>query len=145
MALDSRQQAGADSGDLSDAGAPGEKPEAWEPAWVLEVLERFYDRVFEDLMIGYLFRGKDRARLIAKEWEWTLRLFGDSRPYTGRGMREVHRGLGILRGHFDRRQTILEEVLKESRIPAGLQREWLQHNESLRSLILESESEQKPA
>ena len=33
------------------------------------VIEDFYGRVFADPMIGFLFAGKNKERLIHKEWE----------------------------------------------------------------------------
>ena len=48
------------------------------------VIEDFYSRLVDDVMIGFLFAGKDRARLIAKETEFTARFLGADLPYTGR-------------------------------------------------------------
>jgi hypothetical protein len=36
------------------------------------VIEDFYARIFDDVMIGFLFAGKDRRRLIDKEYELTV-------------------------------------------------------------------------
>ena len=41
-----------------------------------EVLTDFYDRVFGDVMIGFMFEGKDKARLIEKEYELVAALLG---------------------------------------------------------------------
>ena len=63
-----------------------------------EVLTDFYDRLFSDVMIGFMFKGKDKARLIQKEWELTARMLGADVEYEGRGIREVHAPLPIMGG-----------------------------------------------
>ena len=70
------------------------------------LLTDFYDRVFRDPMIGYLFMGQDKARLIEREVEWTARLFGAEVSYQGRPLREAHKRHPIRRGHFHRRNQI---------------------------------------
>ncbi|HSR95943.1 MAG TPA: hypothetical protein VLM79_02680, partial [Kofleriaceae bacterium] len=51
------------------------------------VLTDFYGRVFDDLMIGFMFRGKDRQHLIDREYELTAALLGaPGIVYKGRSM-----------------------------------------------------------
>ena len=64
------------------------------------LMREFYDRVFADLMIGYLFIGQDKERLIEREVEWSARLLGAPVKYKGRSMAETHRRHPIRRGHF---------------------------------------------
>ena len=72
------------------------------------VLEDFYDRVFADTMIGFLFAGKNKQRLVQKEWEMAARMLGaDEVAYTGRSIPEAHARSPILGGHFERRLQIL--------------------------------------
>jgi hemoglobin len=99
-------------------------------------LTRFYDRVFIDPMIGYLFTGQDKQRLIEREVEWTARAFGAELPYEGRPLREAHRHHPIRRGHFHRRNQILREVLAALRLPPEAARAWIAHSESLERAIL---------
>jgi len=42
--------------------------------------------LFADTMIGFLFRGKDRARLAQLEYEFTARFLGAEQLYTGRSI-----------------------------------------------------------
>ncbi|MBK9072334.1 MAG: group 1 truncated hemoglobin [Myxococcales bacterium] len=100
-----------------------------------EVLEAFYDRVFVDDMIGFLFVGKDRATLVQREWEFTARLLGADLAYSGRSIPEAHRASPIMGGHFDRRMQLLREVLQAYAVPATVQAAWLGHSEAMRHLV----------
>ena len=102
---------------------------------IRRVLEEFYERVFADLMIGFLFRGKDRHRLVEKELELTLEALGADVPYTGRPLRAVHAPLPILGGHFLRRLQILREVMAEHGLPRPVQEAWIRHSEALRDQV----------
>ena len=102
---------------------------------VVQVLSRFYEKVFDDLMIGFYFKNKELSRLIEKETEFTLRVLGEDVEYTGMGMRGLHFPFRIPGGHFDRRQILLKEALSECDFPKDGAALWLKHNESLRHLI----------
>lgn len=99
------------------------------------LLEDFYDRVFDDLMIGFFFREADKARLVEKELELALRLFGEDVAYTGEPLSEVHARHPILGGHFMRRLQILKGTMESHGLPAELQELWLRHAESLRGQV----------
>jgi hemoglobin len=99
------------------------------------VIEDFYDRVFADVMIGFLFVGKDRERLIEKEWELAARMLGAPVRYTGRPIREAHARIPILGGHFDRRTKILEETLADHAVAPAVRDAWLAHTRSLRAHV----------
>jgi hemoglobin len=99
------------------------------------VIDDFYRRIFADVMIGFLFAGKDRARLAEKELEFTARLLGDDLPYTGRSMPEAHARSPILGGHFERRLQILRDTLRDHAVDPEVQRVWIDHTLSLRSQV----------
>ena len=99
------------------------------------VLEDFYSRVFGDVMIGFLFQGKDRARLVAKEYEFTAQLLGADVAYTGRTMREAHARSPIFGGHFERRLQLLRETLRDHAVDADVVAAWLDHSVALRAQI----------
>jgi hypothetical protein len=87
-------------------------------------------------MIGFFFEGKDRQRLIDKEIELALVMFGAAeRTYTGRPLRQAHAPHPIMGGHFARRTQILADTLATHSFPADLTKQWLEHTESLRPLI----------
>jgi hemoglobin len=99
------------------------------------VIADFYDRLFGDLMIGFLFEGKDKNRLIDKEWELTARMLGADIEYTGRTMPAAHAKSPILGGHFDRRLQILKDTLADRDVDPEVREVWLSHTVALRSQI----------
>lgn len=100
------------------------------------VIEDFYERVFSDVMIGFLFFGKDKQRLIDREWEFTASFLGASDVrYTGRPIRAAHAASPILGGHFDRRLQILRDAMAAHEVPAAVREAWIQHTLSLRSQV----------
>jgi hemoglobin len=103
------------------------------------VIEDFYDRVLSDVMIGFLFIGKDRQRLVDKEWEFTAGLLGGSVRYTGRPIREAHSKVPILGGHFDRRLQILRDTLEAHDVPQQIRQAWIDHSLALRPQVTADE------
>lgn len=99
------------------------------------VIEDFYDRVTADIMIGFLFAGKDKQRLIDREWEFTAGFLGADVRYTGRPMRQAHAASPILGGHFERRLQILRDTLADHHVDPEVQEAWLGHTQSLRALV----------
>src|SRR6185436_9164047 len=88
------------------------------------VLTDFYRRVFDDVMIGFLFAGKDRARLI-----------GGDVKYQGRPLREAHARVPILGGHFDRRLQLLKDALADAGVPAEVRDAIVEHSVALRAQV----------
>jgi hemoglobin len=99
------------------------------------VIAHFYERVFADPMIGFLFAGKNKERLIQKEWELVAGLLGGGVGYTGRSMAEAHARVPITAGHFDRRLVLLQETLEADRVDPDVRRRWLDHARSLRAQL----------
>lgn len=100
------------------------------------ILRDFYDQVFDDLMIGFLFRGQDKARLIELEYQFTARALGGDVDYQGRGMRAAHAKHPIMKGHFQRRNRILEETLRAHAVPEPVFQAWLGHARALERAII---------
>ena len=99
------------------------------------VIVDFYQRVFDDVMIGFLFVGKDRARLIDREWEMAARMLGADVRYQGRPLREAHARVPILGGHFDRRLQLLKDALAAHDVPVAVQDALVAHTVALRSQV----------
>lgn len=99
------------------------------------VIEDFYSRIFGDVMIGFLFEGKDRGRLVEMEYQFTAQLLGADLKYTGRSMREAHAHSPIFGGHFERRLQLLRETLRDHAVDPEVQQAWIDHTLSLRAQI----------
>ena len=112
---------------------PAEPPSAED---LRPILQDFYDRVFADVMIGFFFEGKDKRRLVDKEIELALVMFGaPGAAYTGRPLGPAHEKHPIMGGHFARRSKLLADTLRDHGFPQALADQWLAHTESLRPLI----------
>lgn len=99
------------------------------------VLTDFYDAIFDDVMIGFLFVGKDKQRLIDKEWEFAASMLGGNVRYTGKGIRAAHARSPILGGHFERRLQLLREALAAHDVPEEVVTAWMEHSERMRHMV----------
>lgn len=99
------------------------------------VIVDFYERIFDDVMIGFLFKGKDRARLVEREYELSARMLGSSIKYQGRPLREAHARVPILGGHFDRRLQIMKDALAAQDTPAEVSDLLIGHQIALRAQV----------
>jgi len=105
------------------------------------VIADFYDRVFADVMIGYMFEGRDKQRLIDKEWELTARFLGGEDRYTGKPIREAHAPLKIFVGQFDRRLQILKNTLRDHQVDPAVAEAWIDHQIALRDQVIAGDCE----
>ncbi len=105
------------------------------PDKLREVITDFYDRLFSDLMIGFLFQGKPKQQLIEREWQFTANFLGGNVPYEGRTIRKAHARSPILGGHFERRLQILRETMNAHQVPAAVQEPWIAHTQALRAQV----------
>jgi|SRR5664279_3418410 len=100
------------------------------------VITDFYARVFPDVMIGFMFAGKDKQRLIDKEWELAATFLGaPDVKYTGRPIRTAHANVSIFGGHFERRLQILRETMRDHGVDPEVQRVWIEHTQALRPQV----------
>lgn len=106
------------------------------PAKLRAVITDFYNRVFPDIMIGFMFQGKDRQHLIEREYEFTAAFLGaPGVRYAGRPMRAAHASHTIFGGHFERRLQILRETLRDHDVDPAVQAAWIDHQQALRAQI----------
>jgi hemoglobin len=106
------------------------------------IIARFVDRMFDDLMIGYLFRAADRERVKAKEYEFAARHLGAEVTYTGRPIDEAHRAHRITGGQFMRRLQILKETLVAFQVPPQVSEHWISHTLALQADITDNALDQ---
>jgi hemoglobin len=106
-----------------------------EPA-LRAVLRTLYDRLFDDVMVGFLFAGKDKERLIEHQLWFTARFLGGPSRYAGKSLPDAHAALPLLPGHFDRRHHLLKEALREHAVPPAVAAEWLRVDASLKAAVL---------
>jgi hemoglobin len=100
------------------------------------VLVDFYDRVFADVMIGFMFQGKDKRHLVDREYEMAARMLGNSDvTYSGRPMRTAHGAHTIFGGHFERRLQILRETMADHDVDPEVRQVWIDHTLALRDQI----------
>ncbi len=100
------------------------------------VVTSFYDAVFDDVMIGFFFRGLDKSALIDREIELAARMLGAEHvEYRGRPLRSAHAKHPIMGGQFDRRTQLLKEAIARHQIPAPVEQAWIEHTERMRPLI----------
>lgn len=119
---------------MTDSSQPLFELAGGEPR-LREVIEDFYGRVFDDVMIGFFFKGKDRAHLVQLELEFALRFLGADVAYTGRPLPEAHASHRIMGGQFNRRLQILRETLAHHKLPSAVVECWIEHTQSLRHQI----------
>jgi hemoglobin len=111
-------------------------------AAVRAIIDHFVDRIFDDVMIGYLFRAADRSRVKAKEYEFAALHLGAQVAYSGRAIPEAHRAHRITGGQFMRRLQILKETLAKFHVPADIAEHWVLHTLSLQAQITDNALDQ---
>ncbi|MEE2779842.1 MAG: group 1 truncated hemoglobin [Myxococcota bacterium] len=100
------------------------------------IIDDFVESVFDDVMIGFIFMGKDKARIAKMEFLLASQQLGGPHVYTGRPIGRVHRPLPIMGGHFDRRRMILQNTLRDHQAPEDVVARWLEHVDDLRPQVL---------
>jgi hemoglobin len=106
-------------------------------AGIEAILRDLYERLFSDLMVGFLFEGHDRERIIRVQTGFTRRLLGEtSAPYEGKSIPDAHAALPILPGHFDRRHHLLRQVLEAHAVDPEVREAWLRLDQALRPAVL---------
>lgn len=101
------------------------------------MISEFYDELFDDVIVGFLFHPHDKADLIASQLRWLRAHLGDRMgTWDGGSIRKIHAHLPILAGHFDRRHHILVGLLDRWDVPEHVHDEWIALDASLRPLVL---------
>ena len=105
-----------------------------EPA-LRAIIAEFVDKVVDDMMIGFFFRGVDRERLKLLEYQHAAEHLGGPVHYEGRPLRQAHAKHRIMGGQFARRKELLRKTLVAHQVPEDIVAAWLSHTESLRDQV----------
>lgn len=95
--------------------APGLYDRIGEAA-LSEVVDRFYRRVLDDPQIGPYFAAASMVRLTRMQQEFFAAALGAPTTYSGLGLQEAHRRLGITRADFSRFVELLADTLGELQV-----------------------------
>jgi hemoglobin len=101
-----------------------------------EILKDFYQRMADDLLIGFFFTGKDLNKIASQQLRFLMKAMGATLSYTGKAPAQAHVELPpILPGHFDRRLRILEETLRDHGLSESEIKTWIQFESTFRAGI----------
>ena len=104
---------------------------------LISIMERFYQTMSQDLMIGFFFAGHDLKDIAQKQASFFLMAAGMIQHYPGRGPSTAHQALPpILSGHFDRRLVILRQVLELEGLSELQVSAWMRFEESFRAVVV---------
>jgi truncated hemoglobin YjbI len=105
--------------------------------WALRrIVSRFVDRMFDDVLIGFMFRTAKREHIKEMEYEFAARHLGAPVHYSGRPLSEAHAPHLVNAGQFDRRTKLLADTLDEMGVPSPVREHWIRHTLALRNQIL---------
>ena len=105
-----------------------------EPA-LRAIIDEFVERVFSDMMIGFLFARANRERIKRFEYEHAAAFLGAGVAYSGRDLSEAHKRHPIMGGHFGRRRTLLKQTLEKHAVAPHIRDAWLAHQDALREQV----------
>lgn len=107
-----------------------------------EMMRVFYERVFADMMIGFMFVGVDLDAIVASQVQYMRARLGNEKiRYEGKPIRGGHQPFPILVGHFNRRHQLMIEVLREFEVPEHVYDAWVELEQSLRELVIRTGAE----
>ena len=101
-----------------------------------KILTRFYEKMGQDVMIGFFFAGHDVRAIAAMQKSFLMRAWGVSPSYAGKSPADAHASLPpILKGHFDRRLVLLAETLREFKLADAQIALWVSFEEKFRAAV----------
>jgi truncated hemoglobin YjbI len=102
-----------------------------------EILQDFYARMSDDIMIGFFFDGRDVAAIADKQKEFILKAFGAKTTYSGKPPADAHQALPpILEGHFNRRLQLLHITLLAHGLSEKSAKIWVEFENAFRDGII---------
>lgn len=108
---------------------------------VRRCLRALYTKMLHDRMVGFFFEGRPLEPIVEGQLALVRAILGGSGVYAGVPLPEAHRALPLLPGHFDRRHTLLAEVLAAEGIHEKVKAAWLEADAAWRKAILAAGTE----
>ncbi len=103
---------------------------------VEELLILFYRKMAADVMLGFFFQGRDPDSVAKGQATFIFHAAGIRPGPSPRSPARAHSSLPpILKGHFDRRLRLLEEVLREAGLEEPTIQAWVGFEESFRRVV----------
>jgi hemoglobin len=100
------------------------------------VIDDSVTRVVDDVMNGFISKGKSGARLREMAYRSAAERSGGRVTYKGRDIAAVHAPLPIMGGHFMRRPRLLLGTLGTHDVTEDVVTRWIEHVDALKSAIL---------
>ncbi len=108
---------------------------------VRRCLRVLYTKMLGDRMVGFFFEGRDLEPIVEGQLNLVRAVLGGPGVYGGVPLPEAHRALPLLPGHFDRRHTLLAEVLATEGVHEKVKAAWLEADAAWRKAILAAGAE----
>lgn len=101
------------------------------------ILEDFYQRMEQDVMLAYFFTGKDLKHIAHQQAQFLLNAAGFIERFDGKGPASAHVALPpILEGHFDRRLVLLRETLQTHQLETPMVELWVSFEATFRNIVV---------
>ncbi|MDP2341831.1 MAG: group 1 truncated hemoglobin [Deltaproteobacteria bacterium] len=94
-------------------------------AGLRRILEDFYGRVYEDLLLAHFFHGVTKERAIDKQYSFLMEIFTGERVYFGDRPRNAHHWMVISDALFDHREALMEQCLRRAGLADHHVKAWL--------------------
>lgn len=107
--------------------------------FINKAITEFYNRAFQDPIIGHFFFKSNISSLIEKQIIFSSILLGCSKKkhdHPNKSLKHVHHPLKIREAHFNRRQKLFATVLNDLKLDKHLSNKWLEKENKLRSQIV---------
>ncbi len=99
------------------------------------IVDKFVETMFNDVMIGFFFRKADKNRIKEKEFEFLANFLGFDINYSGSPIGKVHQKHSIMGGQFSRRKQILKETLEKFEVSEKIIEDIMEHTEKFRMTV----------
>lgn len=103
-----------------------------------EILEDFYDRVYEDARLSPFFSGVTKDHAVGKQYSFLADKFSGSKLYFGDRPRNAHHWMVISDELFDYRERLMEECLQRAGLAEERIAEWMSLEEIFRKQIVKA-------